>query len=116
MFKKIMGSLLAVAMLASMGTTVFASEVTAVQNQGASAITSVSPKWYRSYINQNYVRIRTGPGSQYTAIGQLQYNDTVEPTGSYDTDSSGMSWTEVFSERHQKYGWVASQYISNEGM
>ena len=116
MLKKVMSSILAVAMLASMGSTVFASESPVVQNQDTSINSKVSPKWYRSYINQNYVRFRTGPGAEYTALGQLQYNDTVDPTFEYATDSTGIEWTEVYSERHQKTGWVASQYISNEGM
>ena len=100
-------------MLASMGTSVFAAEATTTQTKDVSAISSVSPKWHASFLTQNLI-LRSGAGNNYSSLGQQYKNDYVSPTFNTAYDSNGMQWSEVYSDRYRRNGWVLSKYITYE--
>ncbi|WTX00887.1 SH3 domain-containing protein (plasmid) [Streptomycetaceae bacterium NBC_01309] len=51
------------------------------------------------------VRIRTGPGTNYTAFGQMHRGDKFQS----GTLSNG--WAHGYSSRHARSGWISMTYL-----
>ena len=67
------------------------------------------------YWSTTVVKVRTGPGTGYTAIGQLGKHNTVDWVG----ENSSGSWTKVRLLQRSTYGlpkstvgWVSSAYLA----
>jgi hypothetical protein len=86
--------------------------VVAVAGAPAAAHASTEPVQVLQYcnydVNGDGVRLRTQPSSSSTVLGLLYRGELVN--GDSGNRQNGFNY--IWSSQHQRWGWVASQYLS----
>ncbi len=109
--------LAAAAMLAAGGAVLAVPAAQAASSGGASAApTPHISGTFTNYVTTNYVKIRSGPGTGYTAVGQAQ---TGQPLTDYcyttGTSVNGnVYWDRVHDTVTGVTGYITEYYLSNK--
>ncbi len=68
---------------------------------------------YKYQINANNVNVRSGAGTSYSSLGQMNWGDVCYSGGKNDVVANGYTWKYVLcgSPLSGTYGWIATTYL-----
>ncbi|RJG22789.1 SH3 domain-containing protein [Paenibacillus thiaminolyticus] len=121
MFKKAAILSLAIASTVVMTQGAYAAEhkVPANVNNQQQAVTSENGivLFSATYnVNADGVRLRTNPSLSGTTLGLLYKGDMVNAGHGFDpVYADGYYWLNVYSYKHNAWGWVATNYLTEIG-
>ncbi|CAH8715684.1 SH3 domain-containing protein [Paenibacillus thiaminolyticus] len=120
MFKKVAILSLAIASTSVLAQGAYAAEnkVQANVNNQHQAVTADSGLVLLSAtyeIKENGVRFRSNPSLSGTVIGLLNKGDMVNGGRQDPVYADGYNWINVYSYKHNAWGWVAVNYVTEIG-
>ncbi|OXX85058.1 hypothetical protein AVM15_00830 [Paraclostridium benzoelyticum] len=111
--KKLVIGLLALSVCTFIGSTNIASAneikpFNEVKNINTSKDTKVWADWVLGVVTADELNVRSGPGSNYTAIDSISYGHQVYIS---KNRSNGFYYIRYTDNNQEKYGWVSSAYV-----